>query len=39
MTLVQSGVRYMVCLNQDTRVNRHRPSVDVTFARSPSMQA
>jgi two-component system chemotaxis response regulator CheB len=32
MTLVRSGVRYMVCLNQDTRVNRHRPSVDVTFA-------
>jgi len=32
MTLVRSGVRYMVRLNQNPPVNRHRPSVDVTFA-------
>ena len=31
MTLVRSGARYLVHLNQDTPVNRHRPSVDVTF--------
>ncbi len=32
MTLVRSGARYLVRLNQDPPVNRHRPSVDVTFA-------
>ncbi|MGH7217242.1 MAG: protein-glutamate methylesterase/protein-glutamine glutaminase [Nitrospiraceae bacterium] len=32
MTLVRSGGRYMVRLNQNPPVNRHRPSVDVTFA-------
>jgi two-component system chemotaxis response regulator CheB len=32
MTLARSGARYLVHLNQDPPVNRHRPSVDVTFA-------
>ena len=32
MTLVRSGARYLVRLNQDPPVNRHRPSVDVMFA-------
>jgi two-component system chemotaxis response regulator CheB len=32
MTLVRSGARYSVRINQDPPVNRHRPSVDVTFA-------
>lgn len=32
MTLVRSGARYTVRINQDTPVNRHRPSVDVMFA-------
>lgn len=32
MTLVRSGARYTVRLNQDPPVNRHRPSVDVMFA-------
>jgi two-component system, chemotaxis family, protein-glutamate methylesterase/glutaminase len=32
MTLVRSGARYTVHLNQDPPVNRHRPSVDVMFA-------
>ena len=32
MTLVRSGARYLVRLNQDAPVNRHRPSVDVLFA-------
>ncbi|MFN0073618.1 MAG: chemotaxis response regulator protein-glutamate methylesterase, partial [Chloroflexota bacterium] len=32
MTLLRSGARYTVCINQDPPVNRHRPSVDVTFA-------
>jgi two-component system, chemotaxis family, protein-glutamate methylesterase/glutaminase len=32
MTLVRCGTRYLVRLNQDPPVNRHRPSVDVTFA-------
>jgi two-component system, chemotaxis family, protein-glutamate methylesterase/glutaminase len=32
MTLVRSGARYTVNLNQDPPVNRHRPSVDVMFA-------
>jgi two-component system chemotaxis response regulator CheB len=32
MTLVRSGARYTVRINQDPPVNRHRPSVDVTFA-------
>ena len=32
MTLVRSGARYTVRINQDLPVNRHRPSVDVTFA-------
>ena len=31
MTLVRSGARYIVKLNQDPPVNRHRPSVDVMF--------
>lgn len=31
MTLVRSGARYAVRLNQDPPVNRHRPSVDVMF--------
>lgn len=31
MTLVRSGARYSVCINQDPPVNRHRPSVDVMF--------
>ncbi|MDH5667612.1 MAG: chemotaxis response regulator protein-glutamate methylesterase [Nitrospira sp.] len=31
MTLVRSGARYTVHLNQDPPVNRHRPSVDVMF--------
>lgn len=31
MTLVRSGARYSVRLNQDPPVNRHRPSVDVMF--------
>jgi two-component system chemotaxis response regulator CheB len=31
MTLVRSGARYIVRLNQDPPVNRHRPSVDVMF--------
>lgn len=31
MTLVRSGARYLVRLNQDPPVNRHRPSVDVLF--------
>ncbi|MDF0675103.1 MAG: chemotaxis response regulator protein-glutamate methylesterase [Nitrospira sp.] len=32
MTLVRSGARYTVRINQDLPVNRHRPSVDVMFA-------
>jgi two-component system chemotaxis response regulator CheB len=32
MTLVRSGARYTVRINQDPPVNRHRPSVDVLFA-------
>ena len=32
MTLVRSGARYTVRINQDPQVNRHRPSVDVMFA-------
>ena len=32
MTLERSGARYTVRINQDPPVNRHRPSVDVTFA-------
>jgi two-component system, chemotaxis family, protein-glutamate methylesterase/glutaminase len=32
MTLVRSGARYTVRINQDQPVNRHRPSVDVMFA-------
>ena len=32
MTLVRSGARYTVRVNQDPPVNRHRPSVDVMFA-------
>lgn len=31
MTLARSGARYVVRLNQDPPVNRHRPSVDVMF--------
>ena len=31
MTLVRSGARYSVSINQDPPVNRHRPSVDVLF--------
>lgn len=31
MTLVRSGARYAVRLNQEPPVNRHRPSVDVMF--------
>lgn len=31
MTLVRSGARYSVHINQDEPVNRHRPSVDVMF--------
>ena len=31
MTLVRSGARYSVQINQDPPVNRHRPSVDVMF--------
>lgn len=31
MTLVRSGARYSVRLNQDPPMNRHRPSVDVMF--------
>lgn len=31
MTLVRSGARYAVHINQDEPVNRHRPSVDVMF--------
>jgi two-component system chemotaxis response regulator CheB len=32
MTLVRSGARYTVRINREPPVNRHRPSVDVTFA-------
>lgn len=32
MSLVRNGARYTVQINQDPPVNRHRPSVDVTFA-------
>jgi two-component system chemotaxis response regulator CheB len=32
MTLVRSGARYTVNINQEPPVNRHRPSVDVMFA-------
>jgi two-component system chemotaxis response regulator CheB len=32
MSLVRSGARYTVRVNQDPPVNRHRPSVDVMFA-------
>ncbi len=32
MALSRSGARYRVVLNQEDRVNRHRPSVDVLFA-------
>jgi two-component system, chemotaxis family, protein-glutamate methylesterase/glutaminase len=32
MTLIRSGARYTVRIDQDPPVNRHRPSVDVTFA-------
>ncbi len=31
MTLMRSGARYLVRLNLNDRVNRHRPSVDVLF--------
>lgn len=31
MTLVRSGARYSVRINQNEPVNRHRPSVDVVF--------
>jgi len=31
MSLVRSGARYSVRINQDPPVNRHRPSVDVLF--------
>jgi two-component system chemotaxis response regulator CheB len=31
MTLMRSGARYSVRINQDPPVNRHRPSVDVLF--------
>ncbi len=31
MTLTRSGARYVVRLNQEAPVNRHRPSVDVMF--------
>ena len=31
MTLVRSGARYSVRINQNQPVNRHRPSVDVMF--------
>lgn len=31
MTLVRNGARYSVRINQDSPVNRHRPSVDVMF--------
>lgn len=31
MTLVRSGARYTVRINQNPPVNRHRPSVDVMF--------
>lgn len=31
MTLVRSGARYSVKINQDPPMNRHRPSVDVMF--------
>lgn len=31
MTLVRSGARYTVHINQEPPVNRHRPSVDVMF--------
>jgi two-component system chemotaxis response regulator CheB len=31
MTLVRSGARYSVRINQEPPVNRHRPSVDVMF--------
>ncbi|GKS59222.1 chemotaxis response regulator protein-glutamate methylesterase [Nitrospira sp.] len=31
MTLIRSGARYSVRVNQDPPVNRHRPSVDVMF--------
>ena len=31
MTLVRSGAKYIVRLDQDEPVNRHRPSVDVMF--------
>jgi two-component system chemotaxis response regulator CheB len=32
MTLERCGARYLVRVNQNPSVNRHRPSVDVTFA-------
>ena len=32
MTLIRSGARYLVRLNQDAPVNHHRPSVNVLFA-------
>jgi two-component system, chemotaxis family, protein-glutamate methylesterase/glutaminase len=32
MALERSGARYTVRINQEAPVNRHRPSVDVTFA-------
>lgn len=31
MTMIQSGSKYRVMLNQKSPVNRHRPSVDVMF--------